>query len=261
MMILSKQNKLIKEVEADAFLKYLVPDLKKMNPILMEEFFRDFSLHRQMVVLTVINAYNTFANQWCDNFENNVTQNVFPYISKETAGAFIRAFYDRIRKCPILKGHTKEYLHETDPKKQTEDHYLIPEFTASKMIIELLILGEAGRYDNESLLLHIMRSCNVIKCTTDFNFSLKNNKDEEGLRHLDGYLNHNIILYDKDKRTKTCDSEPMIINFENLPTNKGLFITDMYYPQLKYYTNRMFVADYSELKKLGRPKIKIKKIK
>ena len=39
------------------------------------------------------------------------------------------------------------------------------------------------------------------------------------------------------------------------------FITDMYYPQLKYYTNRMFVADYSELKNLGRPKIKIKKIK
>ena len=48
----------------------------------------------------------------------------------------------------------------------------------------------------------------------------------------------------------------MIINFENLPSNKGLFITDMYYPELKYYTNRMFVADYSELKRLGRPKIK-----
>jgi len=256
-MILSKQNKLIKEVEACAFLKYLVPDLKKMNPILMEEFFRDFSLHRQMVVLTVINAYNTFANQWCDNFENNVTQNVFPYISKESAGAFIRSFYDRIRKLHVLKGYTKAYLHETDPTKRTEDHYLIPEQAASKMLIELLVLGERGRYDNESLLFHIMRMCNVIKCTTHENNNiLKNNKDEEGLRHLDGYLKHNIILYDKDKRTKSCDSEPMIINFENLPSNKGLFITDMYYPELKYYTNRMFVADHLELKKLGRPKIK-----
>ena len=129
-MMMSKFNELIKAVEACAFLKYLVPDLKNMNDRLMKEFLRDFSLHRQLVVLTVIDAYNTFANRWCDNFKNNVTQNVFPYISKETAAAFIRAFYDRIRKCPILKGHTKEYLHETDPKKQTEDHYLIQELGA-----------------------------------------------------------------------------------------------------------------------------------
>jgi len=251
---MNKLNKLIETVEGDILLKYLVPDLLKIRDGLMKEFLQLFpSLSREMVVISVMNYYNLWADRLCDEHKNTKTC-VFPYIDKATGATFIRGLYDRIRKIQIVIGYTEAYLNESDPKKQTEDHYLIVEFAASKFLIEMLILGERGRYDNESLLLHIIRLCNVIKCTTyENNNILKKNKDEEGLRHLEGYLNHGIKIYDKDKRKKSCDSEPMIINFEDLPTNKGLFITDKLYPELKYYTNRMFVADYSELKKLGPP--------
>jgi hypothetical protein len=253
-----KQKKtLIKAVEDDVLLRYLTPDILKMRDMLMKEFLEVFTtLGRQMILWEVINYYNSFADRWCDDFENKTKKSVFPYISKASGGAFIRGFYDRIRKIWKIRGYTEAYLQETDPKKQTEDHYLIVEFAVSKMLIELLVLGEKGRYDNESLLLHIVRLCNVIKCTRIENNELKNNQDEEGLRHLEGYLKRGIKIYDKDKREKSCDSDPRIINFTDLPSNRDLFITDMYYPELKYYTNRMFVADHLELKKLGKPKIK-----
>jgi hypothetical protein len=252
--ILKKQ--LMNELKKSPTYAYLASELDKFSDMVVKILLKDFStLNKRMIVMSMIDPYNIIADRWCSNYENCIANFPFPYETKTFVGNFTKTIYTCLRKILIVRAYTEAYLNESDSKKTTEDHYLIIEQAISKILLELFILGEKGRYDSESFLLHIMRLCNVIKCTRVENNLLKENLDDDGLRHLDGYLKHNIVLYNNDKRLKTCDNEPAIINFADLPSNRDLFITDMYYPELKKYTNRMFVSDYKKLLKLGKPKI------
>ena len=251
-----KQKKqLVNELKKSPTLAYLASELDKINDMVVKILLKDFStLRKRMILMSMIDAYNIIADRWCSNYKNYIANFPFPYETKTIVGNFTSSIYNRIRKIQIVRGFTEAYFNESNPKKRTEDHYNIVEQSLSKILLELFILGEKGRYDSESFLLHIMRLCNVIKCTRVENTFLKDNLDDDGLRHFDGYLKHNIVIYNSDRRKKTSDNEPAIINFQDLPTNRDLFITDLYYPELKFYTNRMFVSDYDILVKLGKPK-------
>jgi len=251
-----KQSKLYKTIEKDnhRFVN-LLEDLLSMSDESWE-FLNQFPLAQQKNILACYLSYKDFSRIFLMDWHDGLYKNrSFPYIDYSEISKIARSIYDSLRgDTQLIKGYTDEYILalDNDEIKTTFDHVFIPQQSASKMILELMILLEEGVYDINTFIYNMGCFSQQVGVTTTKNTNFKKNLDEKGLRYYP---------HDKFKYGFIKDASGNVVDFQN-DLDRPFFISDVIPSkrQIQNYTNRMSIKqDSKALKNLGKPLPKLVK--